>query len=206
MKRTLLLLGAVSVVWLGLAPTSHAQIIVRAPFVRVFVGEDGAVGVRAPFVDFFAPPVGPGPVGPVYGPVYGPAYGPIYRPLYGAPLVTSPPPANVPPLPPAKEPFVAPAPQPVPPGAKENAPPQPIQPVQAPTLEAFSKSFQPRAGSYEVTILNPVTKQPTTVRFSLPEGTPRRVRVAGNEIEFIYTLRQFVRIEFDRDGAMVISR
>jgi hypothetical protein len=44
------------------------------------------------------------------------------------------------------------------------------------------------------------------VRFSLPEGTPRRVVVRENEIEFRYGLRQFVRIQFDEDGALVTSR
>ena len=38
------------------------------------------------------------------------------------------------------------------------------------------------------------------------DGTPRRVMVRRNEIEFDYGLRRFVRIEFDQDGAQVISR
>ena len=88
----------------------------------------------------------------------------------------------------------------------KNAPPPPLQPVQAPTLEAFSKTFQAKAGSFDVTLINPVTKQPTSVRFSLPEGTPRRVVVTRDSIEWVYGLRQWVRIEFDRDGATVISR
>ena len=50
------------------------------------------------------------------------------------------------------------------------------------------------------------TNQPTTVRFCLPEGTPRRVIVKRDSIEFVYGLRQWVRIEFDRDGATVTSR
>jgi hypothetical protein len=78
--------------------------------------------------------------------------------------------------------------------------------VQTPTLDAFSKTFQAKAGSYEVTVINPVTKLPTSVRFSLPEGTPRRVVVTRDSIEWVYALRQWVRIEFDRDGATVISR
>ena len=76
----------------------------------------------------------------------------------------------------------------------------------APTLEAFSKTFQAKAGSYEVSVLNPVSKQPTTVRFTLPEGTPRRVVVTRDSIEWVYGLRQWVRIELDKDGATMMSR
>jgi hypothetical protein len=74
------------------------------------------------------------------------------------------------------------------------------------TIEQFAKSFQPKEGNYEVTLVNPVTNQPTTVRFTLPEGAPRRVNVSRNEIEFSYGLRRFVRIQFDRDGAEVVTR
>jgi hypothetical protein len=87
-----------------------------------------------------------------------------------------------------------------------NGPPQPVRPAQVQSLDSFAKSFQAKAGSYEVTLVNPVTKQPTTVRFNLPEGTPRRVQVTRDYIEFIYALRQWVRIEFDKDGAIVTAR
>src|SRR5437763_3077741 len=109
MKRTLILSSAVLIGWLGWVSASQAQVFVRAPFVRVYVGGDGAVGVRAPFVNFFLPPAGP---------INGPVYGPVYRPLYGPPIVTlpsTPPPLNVAPLPPGQAPFTGSAPQPVPP-------------------------------------------------------------------------------------------
>jgi hypothetical protein len=73
-------------------------------------------------------------------------------------------------------------------------------------METFAKQFQPRAGSYEVSMINPATGQPATVRFTLPEGMPKRVIVGRFHVEFFYGLRHFVRIEFDRDGAQVISR
>jgi hypothetical protein len=189
MKRALIACAAVLCSWLAFASVSEAQIFVRAPFVRVYVGD--GVGVRAPFVNLYVPPDGP-----VYGP----------RVIYMPPAVVVPAPQPQPqPFPPAPQPQpFPPAPQPVP--DAKNAPPAPVQAVQAPTLEAFSKTFQAKAGSYEVSVLNPVSKQPTTVRFTLPEGTPRRVVVTRDSIEWVYGLRQWVRIEFDKDGATIISR
>jgi hypothetical protein len=189
MKRTLILSAAVLIGWHGFVSAGHAQIFVRAPFVRVWVGD--GVGVRAPFVNLYVPPSGP-----VYGPVYGPRV--ISVP---PPIVVQSQPAAVQPMPPASEPVPSPKLIPAP-----DAPPQPIQPVQVSSLEAFAKSFQPKPGSYEVPLLNPVTNQPATVRFTLPDATPRRVVVTRDSIEFIYSLRQWVRIEFERDGVRVTSR
>jgi hypothetical protein len=192
MKRTILLSAAVLAGWLGMVSASQAQVFVRAPFVRVAVGD--GVAVRAPFVNLWIPPDGP---------TYYSPFGP--RVVYVQP---PPPPVIVQPQPaPAPQPFVPPAPQPVPkPPIVDDAPPQPAQPAQVMTLEAFSKSFKAKAGSYELTLLNPVTKQPAVVRFTLPEGTPKRVHVTRDSIEFIYGLRQWVRIEFDRDGVQVTTR
>ncbi|MBI1831141.1 MAG: hypothetical protein HYR84_06800 [Planctomycetes bacterium] len=167
MKRILIGSVALLIGWLGVVSVSQAQVFVRAPFVRVYVGD--GVAVRAPFVNIFIPP---------------------------APRVFYPPPPVV----------IVEAPKPMPPVNNPNTPPAPVQPVQVPTLDGFAKSFQAKAGSYEVLILNPVTRQPTPVRFMLPEGTPRRVLVTRDSIEFIYSLRQWVRIEFDRDGVVVTSR
>ncbi len=177
MRRTLFFGAALIEAWLGMAACAQAQVFVRAPFVRVFAG-DGGVAVRAPFVNLYVPSARP-----VY---YDPYYGP---PVMGAPA------------------FFPPAPTPImPPIQDDNAPPAPIQASPTTTLEAFAKSFQPKSGSYEVTLLNPTTGQPANVRFTLPEGTPRRVIVGRRYIEFVYHARQFVRIEFDRDGAQVITR
>jgi len=161
---------------------AQADVVVRAPFVRVQTGGPGTY-VRAPFVNIFVPSSRP---------VYVVPPGPVF-------VAPPPKPVDVPPMPPAN-------------GKKKTkadpdlAPPQPVQPVEAPTLEQFAKSFQPKSGHYEVTILNPATKQPTTVRFSLPEGTPRRVVLNRQRLEFEYGPRQFVRIEFDRDGVVVTTR
>jgi hypothetical protein len=182
MKRAIVLGTAILAGWFASVSMSEAQVIIRAPFVRVYAGD--GVAVRAPFVNLYIP--GDGPV------------------VYGPRVIYMPPPVVV--APQAQPQSFPPPPQPVPAPDAKNAPPQPLQPVQAPTLEAFSKSFQAKAGSYDVTLINPVSKQPTSVRFSLPEGTPRRVVVTRDSIEWVYGLRQWVRIEFDRDGATVISR
>ncbi len=200
MKRNLALLALTGVGVLVVASTSQAQVFVRAPFVRVQVG--GGVYVRAPFVNLWVPP-------PVY--YAAPGY------YYGEPNVYVPPMPRVVESPPSSgEPQrqLLPAPQGTPLPAtplqpapnNDNSPPQPSKAVKVPTLEEFAGSFQPKGGSYELSIVSPVTKQVTPVRFTLPEGTPRRVQVRRNEIEFNYGIRHFVRIEFDSDGAIVTSR
>jgi hypothetical protein len=172
--------------WVAAESVAHAQVFVRAPFVRVQVGP--GVAVRAPFVN-------------LYFPDYGPAY--VYPPGYVVPA----PPLVAPP-----SPAVLPAPTPIDPSAPlpkqqtDLPPPVAKQPAQVMTLAQFGKTFQPKPGSYEVELMNPVTNQPTTVRFMLPEGTPKRVQIRDREIEFRYGVLRFVRIEFDKDGAQVVSR
>lgn len=178
MKRTFILGAAIAIGWLGVVSASQAQVFIRAPFVRVGVGD--GVYVRAPFVNLYIPPSGP---------------------VYGPRVIYLPPPIVVQSAPGGSEAIPLPIPK-----VDPNAPPQPLQPAQVMTLEAFSKSFQPKAGSFETTVINPVTNQPTALRFSLPEGTPRRVLVSRDSIEFVYRIGQWVRIDFDRDGARVTSR
>ena len=203
MKRNLVLVAGL-VLGLGLASAAEAQVFVRAPFVRVQVG--GGVWVRAPFVNLWLPP------GPAY---YGPGYYAAPPAAYVAPaptVVQSPTPQTSEPQLQQPTPQQAPIPQkqPLPPQQQapnnDTAPPQPTKAVAVPTLEQFAGTFQPKGGNYEVSIMSPVTNQATLVRFSLPEGNPRRVHVRRNEIEFDYGIRHFVRIEFDNEGAMVTSR
>src|SRR5947209_7919550 len=126
MKRILIISAAVLAGWLGMVSASQAQVFVRAPFVRVAVGD--GVSVRAPFVNLWIPPDGP---------TYYSPFGP--RVIYVQP---PPPVVVVPPIPPA-QPFVPPPPQPLPkPPIIDDAPPQPVQPAQVMTLEAFSKTFK----------------------------------------------------------------
>ncbi|GEM_PF-2815985 len=186
MKRIAMLRLTSLAVIMALAGPASAQVIVRVPFVRVQVGD--GVHVRAPFVNLFVPS------------------GPRVYVMPGAEA----PPALVAPQPEALPfaPKKTPAPKPQPPAQikPDDAPPAPAGLERVLTMDQFTKGFQPKAGNYEVTMLNPVSNQATTVRFTLPEGTPRRVRVSGNQIEFDYGPRQYVRIRFDRDGAEVISR
>jgi hypothetical protein len=180
---------------LCIAAPAWAQVVVRVPFVRVETGGPGTY-VRAPFVNLFIPS---GP--PVY---YGPPPGVYLGPP--PPFVAASPPGTLP------QPRVAP--QQLPAGPAEVKPvnpkiipdpPAPAQPLKAPTIDEFVKAFKPKAGNYEITLMNPVNKNAETVRFSLP-GEPQRVRATANTIEFEFGPRRFVRIEFDQDGPLVISR
>lgn len=192
MRRCIMLVG------IGLAAgvfaaEAQAQVFVRAPFVRVVVGPE--VQIRAPFVNLRIP------TGGYY---YSSPPGPTFLP----PTIHYPPapPAVVPPRAPD---FEAPPPREVP--GKPMPPVDPDEPaplagggVLTPT--EFAKTFQARAGSYEVLLRNPLTGKPERIRFTLPEGMPESVRVDGSSIRFDYGMRRFVRIEFDKEGAQVVSR
>jgi hypothetical protein len=92
--------------------------------------------------------------------------------------------------------MVVPAPQPVPP------PPQPILP--APVLpQDFIKTFQPKAGHYEVTFLHTRSNQPVTVAFDLPPGNPRMSYFA-HSLVFDYGRRE-VEIRFQIGGRVKVS-
>lgn len=180
---------------------SSAQVVVRAPFVRVETGAPGTY-IRAPFVSLYFPPNPPfyyAPPPVVFGPPPAFPVAPNLAPPF--PVL----PAN---------PAVPKVPQPLPPGpepeiGRDNnpdfAPPMPAQVPAAPSIAEFAKAFKPKAGNYEVTLTNPINQQQETVKFSLP-AEPRQVRTGRNHIEFVYGPRQYVRIEFDRDGPIVITR
>jgi hypothetical protein len=205
MKRISIISAATLTAILATAAIASAQVFVRAPFVRVQVGGPG-VYVRAPFVNLFLPG-GPPPVYVVPESVA--PQQPFVAPLPAQQAESIPLPMQLPKgAPPAPLPKSPPPPKPMPPTEKiqDQTPPKSTTPERVLTIEQFAKSFQPKEGNYEVTLLNPVTNAPTTVRFTLPDGTPRRVNVSRNEIEFSYGLRRFVRIQFDRDGAEVITR
>src|SRR5262245_39773591 len=150
--------------WAAGASAVQAQVFIRAPFVRVQVGP--GVNVRVPFFSFSAPAAPP----PLYGPP--PAYvyppNPYVPPQPGfvppQPGFVPPAPPPVPPIDPAPPGNPAPNPPANPPPAPANPndllPPAPVGPVQAMTLDQFAKQFQPKAGAYEIDLVNPVTKQP----------------------------------------------
>src|SRR5262249_57765286 len=64
-------------------------------------------------------------------------------------------------------------------------PPEPYPAVvKARTVAEFGGSFKPKPGTHETILIHPVSKAPVTVRFSLPTGTPRKVRVHRREVVF----------------------
>src|SRR5437868_14812968 len=124
---------------MGLASPGNAQVFVRAPFVRVFVGGPGGpgVGVRAPFVNIWVPNRYYYPPSVMYLP-------PPPPPVTQAPSAESQP----------SVPSVQPSPQSAPRIAPEaEVPPAPRSTQDNPmTLDQFAKAFQPRAGNYDVTL------------------------------------------------------
>jgi hypothetical protein len=79
--------------------------------------------------------------------------------------------------------------------------PIPVEPAsgRVPTLSEFAATFTPKGGHYEVVVEHPITGKPVKFGFSLPDGTPRRVRVHRNELEFEYRGKE-VSIRFLRGG------
>ena len=206
MKRLLILAGSAL---LAGAPVAQAQVSVRAPFVRVQVGGPG-VSVRVPFVSLYIPSNPPFYVGQPPVAQFGPAPSYIAAPPPTAVPAPAPAPQAIPKaLPPLAPPLQAQA-APVPPQAvptqpqPDFVPPTPAK-IAVPTLAEFAKTFQPRPGNYEISLINPLTNQPTPVRFSL-HAAPQNVRLGDNLIEFQFGPNQFVRVEFDRQGAFVVSR
>lgn len=174
-----------------LASHSTAQVVIQRPFVRLMFG-GGGVHVQAPFVNLFLPRVPP-PPGLIAAQVPEAVFPsrPRLIPPLTIDLKTG---AEIKPEIKSEEP------------SEETAPAPRAVSEKKLSLKDFAETFQPRGGNYSVSIINPVNKQLTPVRFSLPEGTPREVRVMSESVEFNYGPQQFVRIQFDKDGAIVTSR
>jgi len=213
---------------LSAGSTASAQVIVRAPFVRVEVGPGGTF-VRAPFVRYYAgPPIYVSPPPVVYvspGVTIGPNITiapPINVPqvIQGEPPIAAPIPAPAKPAPampravnpPAVKPVLGPDGLPPPafegvkvPNNADFVPPPPAKAMPEMTVEKFAKAFQAKEGSYEIVFTNPVSKMPLTVRFTLPPGVPD-VQVGPTSITYRYVGRSMVKIDFDADGVTVISR
>jgi hypothetical protein len=93
------------------------------------------------------------------------------------------------------EPPPVPLPIPVAVAAAEN---------RVPTLSEFAATFNPKGGRYEVVIQHPATGQPVKISFSLPDGTPRRVKVHRRDLEFDYRGKE-VSIRFLRGGEVRVK-
>jgi hypothetical protein len=103
------------------------------------------------------------------------------------------------------------------PPAREEIPPQydEVQPpppepstrvARVPTVAEFATSFKPLPGAYEAVLIHPVSRAPVKVRFTLPDGPPRKVRVRRRELVFDYG-RHRVKVRFIRDGSVrIITR
>ena len=86
-------------------------------------------------------------------------------------------------------------------------PPEPYATASRPqTLSEFAGSFKPAPGWHETVVIHPVSKASVRVRFTLPEGEPRRVRVHRRDLVFDYG-RHKVKVRFVPDGRVkVFSR
>jgi hypothetical protein len=95
---------------------------------------------------------------------------------------------------------VVPAPEP-PVFAVPGVPaPEPAVPAPAPlSHHEFARTFQPAAGSYDLTLTHSRTFAPVRVSFTLPPGTPR-VRALPHALVFEYPNRQEVEVRFAVGG------
>jgi hypothetical protein len=179
--RRMTVLGLLAVASLASAAAdARADIIIQVPFVTIRIGRNGSRHLLiAPCQSSM--------------PVSLPAADPQGTPL--APIPIAPPADPVPPV--------------APPGGtgRPSAPtipvsiPDPRPTVRALTLGEFASSFRPVPGPHEVVLVHPVTGAPVKVAFTLPPGSPRKVRVLRRQLDFVYP-RHNVAIRFPRDGSV----
>ena len=180
--RRLFALGVAALASLaGTASAGRADIVIQVPFVTVRVGRPAVVVT-----------VGRGCAPPIVitAPVRAVAPAPPGGPISSVPI--APPADPVPPVQPAPTttPVSVPAPAPV--------------AVRALTLGEFVAAFRPCPGTHEAYLVHPVTGAPVKVCFTLPPGSPRKVRVHRRDLEFVYGHRQDVEIRFLRDGRVQV--
>jgi hypothetical protein len=128
--------------------------------------------------------------------------GVVVVPVTPAPVVVP-----VTPAPPMSPPQPVPLPaQPIPVPLQQPQPAIVVPAPKAPVLpQDFARTFQPRAGTYDVVFIHPRTNQPVSVAFDLPAGDPR-VSWIGNSLVFDYG-RHEVEIRFQIGGRVkVIQR
>jgi hypothetical protein len=182
---------------LGVATPGRADVVVRAPRVRVVVGPVVPCGLgftcRLPLVRVYRvpPPV-----------VVAVAQPPAVAPPAQPPVVVTPPP-----MPPPTG--LPPGTAVIPPGDVGPAPVPPaviVTPAPPLTHQEFARIFKPLPGKYEVVLIHPGSKRPVNVCFTLPDGCPR-VRVHHRELVFDYGRHHEVCIRFALGGRVrVINR
>lgn len=173
MTRTLRTLLPALAAFAGLTSSARAQVTIQVPFVTVQTG-NGGVYVRAPFVNLQIP----------------------RSIIVAQPVETPPPPERL------GEPIPVPLPKP---GQTDFSVPVPVlRPTVArpQTHREFVETFKPAPGSYEVTLLHPITEKPVLVSFTLPAGQARNVRSWPRQINFDYGGRRDITIRFLADGSV----
>jgi len=88
---------------------------------------------------------------------------------------------------------------PVPAPGTAIAPPPPptfLPPKRPPTLDEFLCTFVPLPGTYEVTIIHPVTKKPVCFAFQLPNCPLKKVHRCMNRVTFEYCNKSSVTLIF----------
>ncbi len=164
----------------GLSASAYADIVIDVPFFSLRIGPRWR----------FQPVVPPAPV--------------VERPVRPSESVPDKP--GTPPVPEgSEEPLV------VPPGTPQQVlPPPRIEgpvvpgPARPPTHAEFGRALEPREGLYEVVLTHPHTGHPVVVRFQLPPGYPKKVRIERNELEFDYGKFE-VEIRFHKDGRVTVE-
>jgi hypothetical protein len=196
MRRTLFVLAALT----ALAGPVRADGIIRAPFVTVQTGS--VVVVRAPFVNIVVP------AQPRVVTVLPPLAPPMPPPTSSLPPRDVVPTVDVPPgvtppvvvLPSTDLTPVLPAPTPQTTGPGTPTP----QVVRALTLPEFAASFRPLPGTHEVVFVHPATRALVKVRFTLPPGSPKAIRLQDRQVQFHYALGRNITLRFNPDGRVSV--
>jgi hypothetical protein len=202
MRRILFVLTAFT----ALVGSARADRIIQAPFVTVQTGS--VVVVRAPFVNVVVP------VRVVY-----PNPTPTPAPMPPANLLPAPmavrdnrdiiptvdvPPGVTPPvvvLPSTDLTPVSPAPNPPTTNVIGSSP---QQTVRAMTISEFARAIRPQQGTYDVVLVHPATGNPVRVRFTLPPGSPKTIRLQNRQVQFNYAVGQNVTLRFNPDGRVSV--
>jgi hypothetical protein len=90
-------------------------------------------------------------------------------------------------------------------GAVQPPPPQPVSPaVPAVSIAEFARTFKPAPGTYDVCLIHPRNKCPVKFSFTLPEGSPRKVKVYPRQLVFDYG-KHWVKIRFALRGKVRVT-
>jgi hypothetical protein len=90
--------------------------------------------------------------------------------------------------------------------AVQPPPPQPLPTAtKAVTLADFARTFKPAPGTHDVYLIHPRTKEPVKVSFTLPEGSPKKVKAHARRLVFDYGKRHWVKIHFVARGKVRVT-